>query len=196
VKSILREYLHADEDGEDEDEVVTPAPEVVKVEETKVEETKAEETKAEETKAEETKVEETKAEETKVEETKAEETKVEETKVEETKVEETKVEETKVEEVKIIAAPAAAPAEAEVQSQAPMIYIDTKPSVTFSQEHVVFDSNTLDNNEIHDLPFTEAENRKDEDEEDEADEARDDFQIDSVKISDEVLEMDADEIIS
>jgi hypothetical protein len=80
-----------------------------------------------------------------------------------------------------------------------MIYIDTKPSVTFSQEHVVFDSNTLDNNEIHDLPFTEAENREDEDE-DEADEAEagagDDFQIDSVKISDEVLEMDADEIIS
>ena len=85
--------------------------------------------------------------------------------------------------------PAEAVAEA-VPTQ-PMIYIDTKPSVSFAQEHVMFDSNTLEANEIHDLPFAEAETRVEEpdDEEEEED-------IDKIKITDEVLTMDADEILS
>ena len=81
----------------------------------------------------------------------------------------------------------AKPVEAKpVEAGPPMIYIDTKPSVTFSQEHVMFDSNSLEANEIQDIPFAEAENRPPEDEEDEED-------IDSIKITDEVLSMDADE---
>ena len=71
----------------------------------------------------------------------------------------------------------------------PMIYIDTKPSVSFAQEHVMFDSNTLEANEIHDLPFAEAETRVEEEEEEEEEE-------DKIKITDEILAMDADEILS
>jgi hypothetical protein len=63
----------------------------------------------------------------------------------------------------------------------PVINIDTKPSVTFSQEHVMFDSDNLENNEIQDLPFAEAENREDE--------------LDSLLIMDEMLPMDSDEIL-
>jgi hypothetical protein len=70
----------------------------------------------------------------------------------------------------------------------PMIYIDTKPSVSFAQEHVMFDSNTLEANEIHDLPFAEAETR--------VDEPDDEEDLDKIKITDEVLTMDADEILS
>ena len=71
----------------------------------------------------------------------------------------------------------------------PMIYIDTKPSVSFAQEHVMFDSNTLEANEIHDLPFAEAETRVEEPDDEEED-------LDKIKITDEVLTMDADEILS
>ena len=75
----------------------------------------------------------------------------------------------------------------------PMIYIDTKPSVSFAQEHVMFDSNTLEANEIHDLPFAEAETRVEdaEDEEEEEEEEKD-----QIKITEEFLTMDADEILS
>ena len=66
-------------------------------------------------------------------------------------------------------------------AQAPMIYIDTKPSVTFSNEHVMFDSDNLENNEIQDIPF--------------AGEEEDDDAIDSVLIMDEVLPMDSDEVL-
>lgn len=73
----------------------------------------------------------------------------------------------------------------------PMIYIDTKPSVTFAQEHIMFDSNSLEANEIQDLPFAEAELRPpEEDEEDD-----DIGEIDSLNITDEVLPMDAEEIL-
>ncbi len=65
-------------------------------------------------------------------------------------------------------------------AQAPMIYIDTKPSVTFSNEHVMFDSDNLENNEIQDIPFAGEE---------------DDDAIDSVLIMDEVLPMDSDEVL-
>jgi hypothetical protein len=54
----------------------------------------------------------------------------------------------------------------DISTQQPMIYIDTKPSVSFSQQHIMFDSNSLEANEIHDLPFAEAELREDEDAED------------------------------
>jgi len=72
-----------------------------------------------------------------------------------------------------------------INAPSPMIYIDTKPSVTFSNEHVMFDSDNLENNEIQDIPFAEAENRYDDDGD----------VIDSVLIMDEVLPMDSDEII-
>jgi hypothetical protein len=62
-----------------------------------------------------------------------------------------------------------------------MIYIDTKPSVTFSQEHVMFDSDNLDNNEIQNVPFVEDENHEEE--------------FDSLLIMDEILPMDSDEIL-
>ena len=75
--------------------------------------------------------------------------------------------------------------------QQPTIYIDTKPSVTFSQEHIMFDSDNLENNEIHDIPFAEAELRVDEDDDDEDEE--DD--VESVRITDEFLPMEADEIM-
>jgi len=65
----------------------------------------------------------------------------------------------------------------------PTIIIDTKQSVSFSQDHVMFDSNTLENNEIHDIPFAEAELREEEEE------------SESLKITDEILPMDADEIL-
>ena len=68
------------------------------------------------------------------------------------------------------------------QPTQPTIYIDTKPSVTFSQEHIMFDSDNLENNEIHDIPFAEAELRMD-----------DDTEIESVEISEDVLPMEADE---
>ena len=70
------------------------------------------------------------------------------------------------------------------------IYIDTKPSVSFSNDHVMFDSNSLEANEIQDLPFAEAENREDEEEEEDED------MEESIKIMDEVLPMDADEDLS
>jgi hypothetical protein len=64
----------------------------------------------------------------------------------------------------------------------PTIYIDTKPSVSFSNDHVMFDSENLENNEIYDIPFAEAELRYDE-------------AIDSLVITNDVLTMDADEIL-
>lgn len=79
---------------------------------------------------------------------------------------------------------------AEAVPTQPMIYIDTKPSVSFAQEHVMFDSNTLEANEIHDLPFAEAETRVEEPDEDEEED------LDKIKITEEVLTMDADEILS
>lgn len=82
------------------------------------------------------------------------------------------------------------PIPAEVQ--APMIYIDTKPSVKFAQEHILFDSDSLEANEIHDLPFAEAELKPpEEDEEDEEDLG----EIESLEITNEVLPMDAEEIL-
>ena len=159
VKSILREYLQEDDSDEEEADVEPKVEEKVEKVEVEVEVPKAEvEAEVEE----------------KVEE------KIE--KVEE-KVE--KVEE-KVEKAE---APAAESGSGDKPTQGtptqptqPTIYIDTKPSVTFSQEHIMFDSDNLENNEIHDIPFAEAELRMD-----------DDTEIESVEISDDVLPMEADE---
>ena len=77
---------------------------------------------------------------------------------------------------------AAAKAKAEATATPPTIVIDTKQSVSFSQDHVMFDSNNLENNEIHDIPFAEAELKEEEESE-------------SLTITDEFLPMDADEIL-
>ena len=61
-------------------------------------------------------------------------------------------------------------------SNQPTIYIDTKPSVTFSNEHVFFDSANLNANTIENTPFTEAENSTEDNE-------------DSLTITDEILPM-------
>ena len=163
VKSILREYLQEDDSDDEEKHEV--------------------EHEKEESEHTEVKVEEPKVEEPKVEEPKVEEPKIEEPKVEEPKVEEPKVEEPKVEEPKAKVEDTDSGKESTKPTQ-PTIYIDTKPSVTFSQEHIMFDSDNLENNEIHDIPFAEAELRMDE---------ADDLEIESVEISDDVLPMEADE---
>ena len=72
-----------------------------------------------------------------------------------------------------------------------MIIIDTKPSFKFNQGHIIFDSDNLEANEIQDLPFAEAELRR-EDEDDEDDE----YAPESLNITDEILPMDAEEIIA
>jgi hypothetical protein len=112
---------------------------------------------------------------------------VPETVVPETVVPETVVPEP-VQETVIAPAPSAEPVVPEpvqepvrTPSPSPMIYIDTKPSVTFSQEHVMFDSDNLDNNEIQNVPFVEDENHEEE--------------FDSLLIMDEILPMDSDEIL-
>ena len=75
-----------------------------------------------------------------------------------------------------------------VNEQPPVINIDTKQSVSFSNEHVFFDSDNLEANEIHELPFAEAENRPPEEDEEEDEEDFDE----SIKITDELLPMDAE----
>ena len=52
-------------------------------------------------------------------------------------------------------ASSAADAEAEEKPTPKIINIDTKPSVTFSNSHVLFDSNTLEENGIQDIPFAD-----------------------------------------
>jgi hypothetical protein len=110
-----------------------------------------------------------------------------EAKVEEAKPE-AKVEEAKPEAKAKEAKPEVEEAKPEVKEEKPpTIYIDTKPSVSFSNEHVMFDSTNLESNEINTQPFAEAENRKDEEDEE---------MEESIKITDEVLQMDADEDLS
>ena len=150
VKSILREYLH-----EDDDEVETPAASHAEEKEEEVEEKP-------------------------VEEKPVEEKPVDEKPVEEKPVEEKPVEEEKPQILDLSGA-----------IQPPMIIIDTKPSFKFNQGHIIFDSDNLEANEIQDLPFAEAELRR-EDEDDEDDE----YAPESLNITDEILPMDAEEIIA
>jgi hypothetical protein len=76
----------------------------------------------------------------------------------------------------------------DISTQQPMIYIDTKPSVSFSQQHIMFDSNSLEANEIHDLPFAEAELREDEDDEQDAE---DDDENKILTITSDYMPMDS-----
>jgi len=177
VKSILREYLHDDdedvvkkeggkeEEGEEE-EAAAAAAALAAAAKAKEEEEAATAAKAKE--EEEAAAAKAKEEE----EAKAKEEAAAAKEEAKEKEAEAKEEEAKAEE-----------AETKTASP-PTIVIDTKQSVSFSQDHVMFDSNTLENNEIHDIPFAEAELREDEEE-----------QADSLKITDEILPMDADEIL-
>lgn len=180
VKSILREYLHDDDDAEGAEE---------KEEEKK--ETSSESAHAEEKK--ETLSESAHAEE-KEEQVKSEDT-PQETTSEVTAPPALEVASAEAEDASGNEASAPASAEEETtpvtqpsENASPMIYIDTKPSVSFSQEHIMFDSDNLENNEIHDIPFAEAELREDSDDEEN--------EIDSIELTNDVLSMDADEILA
>jgi hypothetical protein len=196
VKSILREYLNDDDDDESDEEKPKKskhveveeeeeeAPEVPEVKEPEVKEPEVKEPEVKEVKeAVEAKVKEPEVKEAEVKEAKeAEEAKVKEPEVKEAKEPEVK------EETPLTQAPEGQATKGQATKDQPTIYIDTKPSVTFSQEHIMFDSDTLENNEIHDIPFAEAELRVDDEDDDEDD-------IESLSIMDEVLPMEADEIL-
>jgi hypothetical protein len=205
VKSILREYLH--DDGDDDGEEAEAKPEV-KAEAKASEELKADAKAMEEEKLPEEEVklpeEEVKANANAHAKAMEEEKALEEAKAPE---EEAKVPEKAVEEP-TLTLPVEPPAAANQSSAAtqpsaanqssgpkdqPMIYIDTKPSVSFAQEHVMFDSDSLEANEIHDLPFAEAEMREDEEDEGEEEEETD---SEKIQLTDEVLVMDADETLA
>lgn len=165
VKSILREYLHDDEDEEETSEVRTD----VKEREKQPVEKEVEEVKEE--------LKEPEVKELEVKEEVQEEVKEE---VQPEVKEEVKAPEVQQSEVK----------EPEVTKEAasPTIYIDTKQSVAFTQEHVLFDSNTLEDNEIHDLPFAESELKQEEEEEDNEE------TYNTIKIYDEQLPIESDEL--
>ena len=74
-------------------------------------------------------------------------------------------------------------------SEIPTIVVQTKPSVSFTQDHVYFSSDNLDGNEIQETPFAEAELRALEDEEDEEEE-----QEEGIIITDEELPIETDEL--
>ena len=157
VKSILREYLQEDDsDDEDEKPEVKEKEEVVEAETPKVEEVET--------------VKPENAEEAKTENAETAEAPKPET------AEAPKLETPKPEVVEENSG--------KTQPTQHTIYIDTKPSVTFSQEHIMFDSDNLENNEIHDIPFAEAELRMD-----------DDTEVESIEISDDILPMEADELL-
>ena len=155
VKSILREYLH--EDDEEENKAVEPAPPASHAPEPSEEDS----------------------------------TTTEAAPVQEVPA----VVEEVVEAVEEAAAPVAeesvaeapkedAPVQEAPAQEAPAtIVIDTK-SVSFSNEHVMFDSDSLNENTIAEAPFAEAENRPPEEDWEDEDE-------DCLKIEDEVLPIDA-----
>ena len=155
VKSILKEYLH-DEEEEDEEGDVSHAVEPPSA----VEAPSALETPVEPPSTVETPVETVSTVETPVEPPSTVETPVEPPSTVETPVEppftvETPVETpTAVETTKPVEAPQP---QVEAPQEQPVIQIDTKPSVTFSSDHVFFDSDSLDANEIQDIPFMEDE---------------------------------------
>lgn len=73
------------------------------------------------------------------------------------------------------------------EQQPQMIFIDTKPAVSFQQTHTYFSSDTLEGNQIQEAPFSEAELKPDE-EDDWEDETE------QIEILDEELPMDAEEL--
>ena len=171
VKSILREYLHDDDEDvvkkeggkEEEEEEEAAAASAASAAAKEEEEAAAAAAKAKEEE------EAAAAAKAKEEEAKAKEEAAAAKEEEKEAKEEAKAEEAKEAKETKTASP-------------PTIIIDTKQSVSFSQDHVMFDSNTLENNEIHDIPFAEAELREEE-------------ETESLKITDEILPMDADEIL-
>jgi hypothetical protein len=187
VKSILREYLHEEDDGEGEGETAEESTATASGQTTAVTPVAEEEAETEAEKSEEAPV-------------PTPESVKEEVKV----VEAPKVASMEdVETFPVIdlsgAAPTPAVAVAEPEpepepapAQAPpqTIVIETKPTVSFAQEHVFFDSDKLEENEITDIPFAEAENRLPEEEDE------DDFEDEQIQISDETLPMDADEVLA
>jgi hypothetical protein len=180
VKSILREYLHDDdedvvkkeggkEEEEEEEAAAASAASAAAKEEEEAAAAASAATAAKAKAEEEAKAKAKEEEEAKAKEEAAAAKEEEEAKAkEEAKPEAKAKEEEKAEETKT--------------ASPPTIIIDTKQSVSFSQDHVMFDSNTLENNEIHDIPFAEAELREEE-------------ETESLKITDEILPMDADEIL-
>jgi hypothetical protein len=190
VKKILREYLHNDDDEEtkpvekqlEEGEskpVVEETKPIVEEEKPVVEETKpiVEETKSVE-------------EELKpvVEEQETQTSEEEEQPV----IDETKlVEPVKMEEEEQIPVVEEQKKEEEIKTEQanPMIFIDTKPAVSFQQSHTYFSSDTLEGNQIQESPFAEAELKPDEEDDDWENETE------QIEILDEELPMDAEELV-
>ena len=193
VKSILREYLNNDGDEDDSDDE-KPEKETKKEKKNKEVEVVEEAEMGEAAEGEgEAKAAEAKAAEAKEAEAKEAKEKAAEGGAKEAAEAEAKAVSEAVPTIPLTQSPPiqTVPEVSPKSEQQPTIYIDTKPSVTFSQEHIMFDSDNLENNEIHDIPFAEAELRVDEDDDDEDEE--DD--VESVRITDEFLPMEADEIM-
>jgi len=155
VKSILREYLH-DEDM-DEDTQAAYANANANAEDAAQEDAGVEDAKVEDAEVKEAEpvVNEPVVNEPVVNEPVVNEPVVKEAEPEVKEAEpEVKIEEPVKEEVKVVKVEAAAvPAAQAPPSEAPIIQIDAKPSVTFSSDHVFFDSSSLDANEIQEIPF-------------------------------------------
>jgi glucan-binding YG repeat protein len=180
VKSILKEYLHDDDDGDDADNIPEVEAEAHKEESKEEAEAPKEEAETPKEEADAPKEEaEAPKEEAEAPKEEAEAPKEEKTSFPNVLEEVNKI----VQEVVNVVTDV--PEKEEVNTPAsvnPTIYIDTKPSVSFSNDHVMFDSENLENNEIYDIPFAEAELRGDE-------------EIDSLVITNDVLNMEADEIL-
>ena len=185
VKSILREYLYdnegEEEDGEEQDDEEKASSLATSVETTKEPEPAPEASKESEAAPDASKESEAAPQLTKEPEAAPELTKEPEAAPEASKESEAAPELTKESEAATEASKEPQAIQPAQPAQAPMIYIDTKPSLTFSNEHVMFDSDNLDNNEIQDIPFAGEEDEED--------------AIDSVLIMDEVLPMDSDEVL-
>lgn len=178
VKSILREYLHDDDDDVVKKEVDIKEKEEEVAEEEEVADAAAKEKEEAAAAAAAAAADAAKKEEEAAEAAAAAAKKEEEAAAAAAAAAEAKKEEEEAD------AKAKAKAKADATATPPTIVIDTKQSVSFSQDHVMFDSNNLENNEIHDIPFAEAELKEEEDQESE-----------SLTITDEILPMDADEIL-
>jgi len=165
VKSILREYLHDDEDEEETSEVRTDVKEREKQPVEKEVEEKEQPAEVQRELQEEVK----------------EEVQPEVKEEVQPEVNELEVKAPEVQQPEVKAP------EVTQEAASPTIYIDTKQSVAFTQEHVLFDSNTLEDNEIHDLPFAESELKEEEEEEEEE-------TYNTIKIYDEQLPIESDEL--
>ncbi len=171
VKKILREYLHNDDD--EETKPVEKQPE----EDSKPAEEETETIEEQKPVEEEQKpVEENKEQETQTPE-EEERPIIDETKL----VEPIKIEQE--EQIPVVEEP-----KKEEQTTTPMIFIDTKPAVSFQQSHTYFSSDNLEGNQIQESPFAEAELKPDE--EDDWEE-----ETEQIEILDEELPMDAEELV-